>query len=343
MVWNRRQNRREMPWKGIRDPYRVWLSEIILQQTRVEQGLSYYNKFIARYPDIKKLAAARDNDVFKLWEGLGYYSRCRNLLITARQIVRERDGRFPDKYEEILKLPGVGPYTAAAISSFVYELPHAVVDGNVIRVLSRYFMISVPFDTTAGKKFFSAHAGKCLDASRPGAYNQAIMDFGATVCKPVPLCSQCPLSKDCLSFKESRQQSFPVKEKKITKKNRWLIYFIVEDQGGIYFRKRSTRDIWQNLHEFILFESDRSNDPEEAAAQLFGKGNFRILRRSDPYSQLLTHRQVNARFIHVQLIRKGKAPEGYRLASHAALKRKAFPRLIAGYITESGLFGKKRQ
>lgn len=338
--WNKLRNRREMPWKGEKDPYKIWLSEIILQQTRVEQGLSYYNRFISRFPDISRLAAARDNEVFKLWEGLGYYSRCRNLLTTARKIKSEYKGEFPDRYDDILKLPGIGPYTAAAISSFAFSLPHAVVDGNVIRVLSRYFLIDKAFDNAEGKKIFTALASELLDQSKPGIYNQAIMDFGATVCKPAPLCESCLLSKDCKAYAASMQGSLPLRSKKITKKNRWYYYFLVEHQGRLHYRKRSGRDIWENLHEFILFESEKEIKPAQAAEKTFGKGNFRISALSEPFSQILTHQQVNARFARVELLRGGHVPSGYATASPATLRKKAFPRLIARYITETGMFRK---
>src|SRR5579859_1431456 len=182
--WNSSGNFREMPWKGEKDPYKVWLSEVILQQTRVQQGWAYYEKFINAFPTIKDLAAALEQKVFKLWEGLGYYSRCRNLIATARKISDEYNGRFPHTYEEILALKGVGPYTAAAIASFAYNLPHAVVDGNVVRVLARFFGITTAADTTSGKKQFAELATALLDPSQAGIYNQAIMDFGATVCTP---------------------------------------------------------------------------------------------------------------------------------------------------------------
>src|SRR5450432_4373516 len=184
LAWNRNQNKRPMPWKGETNPYRVWLSEIILQQTRVEQGTAYYEKFVAGFPTILDLAKASEKEIFKYWEGLGYYGRCRNLIATAKKIASEYDGRFPSSYAQILLLPGIGPYTAAAIASFAFGLPHAVVDGNVQRVLARYFRMSTPAGSAAGKKLFTDIAGRLLDRKDPAVYNQAIMDFGATICKP---------------------------------------------------------------------------------------------------------------------------------------------------------------
>ncbi len=188
MRWNRLQNTRQMPWKGEKDPYKIWLSEIILQQTRVEQGLKYYEKFVSNFPEVHKLAAAKDEKVYKLWEGLGYYTRCRNLIESARFISKNLNGKFPSTFDNILALKGVGHYTASAIASFAYNLPHAVVDGNVFRVLSRFFGIKTPIDSTKGKKLFTQLAIELLDKKKPGIYNQGLMDFGAVICKPqVPL------------------------------------------------------------------------------------------------------------------------------------------------------------
>src|SRR5215203_1506376 len=188
LQWNRHQNTRKMPWKGEKDPYKIWLSEIILQQTRVEQGLKYYEKFITVFPDINKLAATKDEKIYKLWEGLGYYSRCKNLIETTRFISKKLHGKFPVAFEDILSLKGVGNYTASAIASFAYDLPYAVVDGNVFRVLSRVFDIETTIDTTEGKRLFSTIAKTLLPEGRAGEYNQAVMDFGATICKPLPQC-----------------------------------------------------------------------------------------------------------------------------------------------------------
>lgn len=204
LVWNDLDNKRQMPWKGESDPYRIWISEIILQQTRVHQGLEYYNRFISTFPDVKSLATAPENKVYKLWEGLGYYSRCKNLIATAQFIYKDLHGEFPDKFEDILTLKGVGNYTASAIASFAFNLPHAVVDGNVFRVLSRFFGIETPINTTEGKKFYASLAQTLLDKKQPGKYNQALMDFGAIICKPAaPLCNQCPLQKKCVALKSN--------------------------------------------------------------------------------------------------------------------------------------------
>ncbi|HEY0272663.1 MAG TPA: A/G-specific adenine glycosylase, partial [Chitinophaga sp.] len=244
-----------MPWKGEKDPYRIWLSEIILQQTRVEQGWPYYERFVQAYPTITHLARAADDEVFRLWQGLGYYARCRNMLAAAREIAHTFHGRFPNTYESILALPGIGAYTAAAIASFAFGLPHAVLDGNVYRVLARYFGIQTPSDSTEGKKEFTQLAGELLDKTQAAAYNQAIMDFGAVVCKPqLPECNTCPLSPQCVALHTGQAYRLPVKTKKLVIRQRFFYYMILIYNKQVYIRKRVEKDIWQNLHEFILVE-----------------------------------------------------------------------------------------
>ena len=214
MNWHTYVNDRKMPWVGIKDPYKIWLSEVILQQTRVEQGMAYYEKFIENFPTITSLAAAKDETVFKLWEGLGYYNRCKNLLFTARNVVNKLNGIFPTHYDDIVALKGIGPYTAAAIASFAFNQPYAVVDGNVFRVLSRLFAIDTPIDSTNGKQQFTTLAQQLLDKENAAIYNQAIMDFGATVCKPVnPLCHDCPLLSVCEGYKIADKRKDIAKEK----------------------------------------------------------------------------------------------------------------------------------
>jgi len=336
--WNKKTNRRSMPWKGEKDPYKIWMSEIILQQTRVEQGLAYYNRYIKKYPTIKKLAAAPETAIFKLWEGLGYYSRCKNLVATARFITTELDGEFPGTYDAILKLKGIGPYTAAAIASFAYNLPHAVVDGNVMRVLARYFGISTPIDSTAGKKYFTELAQKLLVKNEAAHYNQAIMDFGATVCKPQqPLCTSCVLQKECSAFRENKIAKYPVKENKLVKKERWLYYIVAEYKGAYFVKKREQKDIWQNLHEFILLEMDKATEVEklletEAFINVIGK-KYKLLDVSKTYKQQLTHQTIQGCFIHISL---GKLirPEGYELIDKLKMSQLAFPRFITTYFAD---------
>lgn len=340
LSWNRLENNRSMPWKGENDPYKIWLSEIILQQTRVEQGLEYYNNYIKKYPTIKKLASARDTEVYKLWEGLGYYNRCRNLLITARYIAAELKGQFPDKYESILKLKGVGPYTAAAIASFAFNLPYAVVDGNVMRVLSRYFGIEIPADSVAGKTYFTTLANKLLQKDAPAIFNQAIMDFGATVCKPKnPDCKKCPMNKNCLAFNTDAIDDYPVKGKRPARQTRWFYYVVASFRNQFYIRKRTGKDIWHNLHEFILIESDSVVDDEQlhtgnAFRNIIGN-DFRVSGISATYNQVLTHQFISGKFIRVELLKK-KAIKGYELVTKDRLSKLAFPVFIINYFKAEG-------
>lgn len=307
MGWNKVYNKRKMPWKGEQDPYKVWLSEIILQQTRVEQGWTYYEKFVQHYPTITQLANAKDEAVFKLWEGLGYYTRCKNLLHTARFIQAKYNGSFPSNYEEIEALKGVGPYTAAAIASFCFGLPYAVTDGNVFRVLSRVFGIETPINTTAGKKQFSELAAKMLDKKNAGTYNQAIMDFGATVCKPMlPLCSSCPLNKICVAFKTASVSRLPVKEKVLKKKLRWFSYIIFYAKGKMLVRKRTAKDIWQNLFEFYLIETVSNPQWHISSVADYIKTQlaidaFEVASVITAQSQQLTHQTIKGYFIKVHL------------------------------------------
>jgi A/G-specific adenine glycosylase len=335
MLWNTYHNDRSMPWKGEKDPYRIWLSEIILQQTRVEQGWDYYNKFIQKFPTISHLAKASDDTIFKMWEGLGYYSRCKNLIATARVIHEELQGRFPNTYQQIIGLKGVGSYTASAIASFAFNLPHAVVDGNVNRVLSRFFGIETPIDTTKGKALFAELAQQLLPLESPGPYNQALMDFGATICKPqLPLCATCVLQTQCIAFKTSRQQELPVKEKKLLKKSRWFYYLVMENKGQVLIHKRIAKDIWQNLHEFYLLEAAEAWDKAEILSQL---AQYQLSLRhpediSKPYKQQLTHQTIHAVFILVET--PPQIPPGMQPVSFAAIKKLAFPRLINSYLED---------
>ncbi len=330
-----------MPWKGERDAYRIWLSEIILQQTRVEQGLAYYQRFIEKFPDIRQLAAAPDDEVYKLWEGLGYYSRCRNLLHTARHISHQLEGAFPRDYEGIKALKGIGPYTAAAISSFAFDLPHAVVDGNVFRVLSRIFGIAKPIDSTEGKKFFANLAQELLDHQRPALYNQAIMDFGATICKPAnPLCITCIFNKECVAFREHRIEELPIKEKKMKIRKRWFYYLLLELEGTIAISRRSAKDIWQQLYEFPLLETDTEQDNQVIIDQARAKGwlkdkGYELLSVSPFYKQQLSHQTIIARFIRIKI--KKSMPEKGDLdwVSNNALKNYAFPAIINQYFSST--------
>jgi A/G-specific adenine glycosylase len=340
LKWNQEKNNRQMPWKGEKDPYKIWLSEIILQQTRVEQGLNYYNQFIKTFPNVHQLAKAPDSVVFKLWEGLGYYTRCRNLLATARHISKELKGKFPDDYEEIKALKGIGPYTAAAISSFAFNLPHAVLDGNVFRVLARVFGIYEPTDSTAGKKFFSSLSEELLDKKQAGLYNQAIMDFGAVICKPAaPLCPGCIFKKHCFAFLNNKINELPVKEKKITIRKRWFYYLVPEFKKEIVIRQRTGKDIWQDLFEFPLIESDKELDKKEILRQLAIKKwlspkNYEVLSVSPLFKQQLSHQLIAGQFIRLQLKQKIALPDNWEWVAKNKAGNYAFPRFIHQYLQE---------
>lgn len=337
--WNNLFNHRKMPWKGETDPYKIWLSEIILQQTRVEQGWDYYEKFISRFPNIISLANAEDEEVMKLWEGLGYYSRCRNLLKTARDIAFGMGGVFPDKASELKKLKGIGDYTSAAIASFAFKEPIAVVDGNVQRLLSRIYEIKEPIDTVKGKNSYQKLANELLCRENPGVYNQAIMDFGATVCLPRnPLCNNCVFNSHCKAFKLSLQHELPVKSKRIIKKNRWLNYFIVQHNNEILIRKRKGNDIWKGLYEFVLLETTEKPEMEKIKTCL--SEMFLTEIQPLPYlfqkKQQLTHQTIHGSFMHVILDKKTSI-NGYHFEKIDKLKIIPFPGLINSYLTDKPL------
>lgn len=257
-----KEHKRDLPWRNTRNPYFIWISEIILQQTRIAQGLDYYQRFIKTFPDVRSLADAKEDDVLKLWQGLGYYSRARNLHEAAKQIVRL--GHFPNTYESIIELKGVGDYTAAAISSFAFALPYAAVDGNVFRVLSRYLGIETPIDTTIGKKEFAIAAKEMLDKDNPGMYNQAIMDFGSTLCTPTnPDCKTCPLTDSCRAFEEKKVELLPIKSHKTKTRNRYFNYIYIHAGNYTYINKRNGNDIWKGLYELPLIESEQRLSYEE--------------------------------------------------------------------------------
>lgn len=331
--WNREENDRSMPWKGEKDPYRIWLSEVILQQTRVAQGLKYYENFIKAFPDVQALATAPEAQVFKLWEGLGYYSRCRNLIAAARSIAAGGEGVFPRTYEEILALKGVGPYTAAAIASFAYNLPHAVLDGNVYRVLARIFAIDTPVDSTEGKKRFAALAQSLLPEGRAGEYNQAIMDFGALICKPQPLCDRCFFQDRCAAFAQGRQDLLPVKGAKASPRERWFTYFLIRCGDEIAVRQRTGRDIWQQLYEFVLIETPEPL-PDDTLLHLleeqYGLGGYRLQEASGSV-QKLSHQTIHFRLLQLSLDHKQPIP-GYFWVPGQKLDQYAFPRTLAGWI-----------
>ena len=345
LKWDKKSNHRPMPWKGEKDPYKIWLSEIILQQTRVEQGWDYYERFVKQYPTIQKLAAAKDDAVFKLWEGLGYYNRCRNLLFTARHIVNVLDGNFPTDYEGLILLKGVGPYTAAAIASFAYNLPHAVVDGNVFRVFARYYGIHTPTDTKEGLQIFNAIAFENLAKNKAGIYNQALMDFGATVCKPMsPLCSSCMMQATCAAFNQNMVGQLPVKLKVIKKKKRYFDYFCFTVGDKWLIQKRSEGDIWANLFQFYLVEQEKQIAPNENYINDVILNQLSIDPESinakwihKTYQQQLTHQLLAVHFIHIELKSMPKVFEKGIWVTAGALHKYAYPKTINSFLSDEGL------
>ena len=298
---------RDLPWRQTRDAYRIWLSEVILQQTRVEQGLSYYLRFTEHFPTIDRLAEASEDEVLKLWQGLGYYSRARNLHAAARQVVTEFNGQFPTTYEAIRSLRGVGDYTAAAIASMSYDLPHAVVDGNVYRVLSRLLDIETPIDSTVGKRTFAALAEELLDKEHPATYNQAIMDFGATHCTPQnPACTTCPLADRCLALANNTVGSRPVKQGRTKVRDRYFHYLHLTSQGHTLLRRRGEGDIWQGLYEFPLMETPEAVDfatlcGSEPFCTWLGDCHYTVREMRPMTPHQLSHQRLHATFYRIEV------------------------------------------
>ncbi|MEZ5040629.1 MAG: A/G-specific adenine glycosylase [Saprospiraceae bacterium] len=345
MAWYA-QSKRPLPWKGEKNPYLIWLSEIILQQTRVEQGLPYFEKFKAYYPDVHLLANASEDEVMKHWEGLGYYSRARNMHATAQYISQELKGQFPNTYEGIANLKGVGPYTAAAIASFAFDLPHAVLDGNVFRVLSRYFGIDSPIDQTPGKKQFATLAQTILDIDQPGLYNQAIMDFGATQCTPKnPNCKACPMQDACQAFLTTKVDQFPVKAKKMVRKERFFHYLVFEYEHRLFLQRRESKDIWKHLYQFPLVEHDQFLERFEILQQQpqwpqwVSPDLIEAWTPSRPFRQELTHQRINALFFHISLNKLPiDIPKQFLETDQENLSKFAFPKIIDLYLTDKSLY-----
>ena len=314
-----KNNGRSLPWRETKDAYAIWLSEVILQQTRIVQGMSYWERFMAQWPTVNDLAAATEDEVLKAWQGLGYYSRARNLHTAAQQVMEL--GGFPQTFKELKTLKGVGDYTAAAIASIAFGEPVAVVDGNVYRVLSRYYGIETPIDSTEGKKGFQALAQSLLPINEPADYNEAIMDFGATQCTPnSPHCSACPLCETCVAFHEQRINELPVKSKKVKQRERHFTYLYIEYEGKIAIHQRGAGDIWQGLWEFPQAEQLASSEDSawKTEAQLLQKG----------VKHILTHQILLADIYLWQPTRRPQLPSEFIWIEKQDLKNYALPRLI---------------
>lgn len=301
-------NKRDLPWRKSRDPYKIWLSEVILQQTRVSQGWDYYMRFVETFPTVKDLAEADEDKVLKLWQGLGYYSRARNLHYAAKEIQTKYNGVFPTEYKDVLSLKGIGDYTAAAITSIAYDLPHATVDGNVYRVLSRVFGVDTPIDSTLGKKIFAELAQELLDEKNPGIHNQAVMELGALQCVPVsPDCTICPLVDMCVAYAEQTVSKLPVKQGKVKTRKRYFNYLDIRLKESLYLSKRGGGDIWEGLYELPLLEFDEPLELEqlvnsEEFARLFDGVEIKsIAQRMKDVKHILSHQHLSANFYQIEI------------------------------------------
>ena len=330
-------NKRSLPWRETKDPYIIWLSEIILQQTRVEQGLPYFNKFLANFPDVASFANASEDNVLKLWQGLGYYSRGRNMLFTAKYVMEHYKGVFPNSYAELIKLKGVGNYTAAAISSFSNNERQAVIDGNVYRVLSRYFGIKEPINMPKGQKIFAALANELIENQQPATYNQAIMEFGALQCKPKsPNCSVCPIQIDCFAYKNQLVTELPIKIKKVKIKERWFNYFVGVTDDNILIKQRIPGDIWQKMYDFPLIELSEEQSMQDEnfirkARELFGElVEIQFIERR---KHLLTHQIIYVQFFAIaNYIINFSLQTDIKSVSLSAFKQLPHPKIIGDFI-----------
>jgi len=325
-----RQNARELPWRETNNPYFIWLSEIILQQTRVEQGLPYYLKFIKNYPTIHDLATAKQDDVLNDWQGLGYYSRARNLQTAAQQVVNDFDEKFPSTYDEIIKLKGIGDYTASAISSFAFNESKAVVDGNVYRLLSRYLDIHTAIDSTAGKKEFKLAAEQLIDPDNPAEHNQAIMEIGALVCTPKnPKCQNCPLIESCQGFANGSFLELPKKEKKTKVRNRYFHYLLIEDGESTYLNKRGAKDVWEGLYDFPLIEQ---SDKGDLSKENIEKWRLKNVESVTELKHILSHQRIYATFWKAD---SKIEMSGYQKVKIADLGNYPMPQLLIRYLESS--------
>jgi len=332
------KNKRDLPWRDINDPYKIWLSEIILQQTQVIQGLNYYLKFIDAFPTVIDLANAPADKVMRLWQGLGYYSRARNLHTAAKMIQETYHGKFPNTYDSIKSLKGVGDYTAAAVSSFAFNLPYAVVDGNVYRVLSRLFNMNIAINSTQGKRDFQLLANELLNKKQPALHNSAMMEFGALWCRPQnPKCEECPLNNQCLAFQNNTVALLPIKEKKIAIKNRYLHYFIFNYKNYVYIQKRLAKDIWQNLYEFYLIEIKEKETEQLVLENKLIKELapvFNIISITTLKKHILSHQHLYATFYELEIPSPLKSKALVKV-KRDELNAYGLPQLIIKYLIRS--------
>ncbi|TCN73037.1 A/G-specific adenine glycosylase [Acetobacteroides hydrogenigenes] len=332
-------NKRILPWRETGNPYYIWVSEVILQQTRVAQGIDYYIRFINTFPTVYDLAHADIDRVLKVWQGLGYYTRARNMHATAKEIVDNHKGAFPRTYQELIKLKGIGDYTASAIAAFAFGEAVAAVDGNVYRIFARLFGIDTPIDTQKGKLELKVIANSMLDRENPGVYNQAIMDFGGTVCTPKrPNCFSCPVMEICSAFRNRKVDQYPVKSKTIKKTERYLTYIIPQKGSQTYIAKRVNDDIWKSLYEFPLIETDRQMEVDEIVetdnwAKLFEGKAVDVLYFSSPKKYLLSHQRIFARFVVVRMDEESQLlKEKFSAINLSEIHNYSTSRLIEGFL-----------
>ena len=294
------KNKRDLPWRGTKNPYLIWLSEIMLQQTRIAQGIPYYLKFVERFPKIEDLAMASEEDVLKLWQGLGYYSRARNLHATAKKVSNDMNGIFPNTYDKILKLKGIGDYTASAIASICFDQPHAVVDGNVYRVLARYFGVGEAINSTQGIRYFKKLANEVMNVDHIRDYNQGIMEFGSLQCTPKnPDCSTCPLNSGCKALQQDKVGQLPVKINKTKVRDRYFNYVVVlNKKGETLLQQREGKGIWQNLWEFPLIESDRKLPPDEVGKKIRSLMGLNAIERLSLYNEKKIVHKLSHQHLH---------------------------------------------
>ncbi len=325
--------KRDLPWRRTHDPYLIWLSEIILQQTRIEQGLPYYKKFVERFPDVFQLAEANEEEVLNLWQGLGYYNRARNMHHTAKVIATEYNGVFPESPEDLKKLKGIGDYTASAISSMAFDKPHAVVDGNVYRVLARIFGIREAVNTAQGKKVFKQKAETLLDRNQPGTFNEALMDFGAIQCKSAsPKCAICPVQQYCYAFHHNEVEKLPLKSKRVKKKTRYFHYVVMCDTYGLLLRKRGDEDIWRNMFDFPLWEAKNGEVINKSDLADWLNLPFKRLVYKKQLDHVLTHQNIKAYFYYSDGIFSAKKNKNFIFVPWAQLENYPLPRLIERFI-----------
>lgn len=337
------ENKRILPWRNTKDPYKVWLSEIILQQTRVSQGLPYYKSFVREFPTVHDLASAPVQKVLRLWQGLGYYSRARNLHKAAKELSKKFNGKFPSSFVALKQLPGIGDYTAAAIASFSFGEAVAVVDGNVFRVLSRIFGADTPINTPAGKKYFSELANALIDKNDPATFNQAIMEFGALHCTPKnPTCDTCVFQSACMAYKHESQQLLPVKLAMKKSRKRYFNYYVVKSKQSLLMNSRNGKDIWTGLYDFYLIENTKASKPEKAldenAFLKSLKSKIASTELSKTYKHILSHQTIFARFTLITLKNKPNSlPENTRFYSINKVAELPKPVLISRFLQDFSL------